>query len=201
MKHARRIAAVIALSALASVASATPVMGTSGPPSGYPGSTGLTFLGAFGAGTYQFTATGIVDIAGDGKFRLDPDGKPPTGMPVTESGYNYFNPNGADNDMSTFGPAGAGVNLGSLIGTFTTTPSGSASYFAIGSSRTITLAGAQTIYGLINDTFYGNNTGSFDVTITQVVPNNAVSEPSQGALVLVSLGALGVVSRKRLRAG
>ena len=195
MKHVRRSAALFGLLAFAGVVSAAPVLGTSGP-AGFFGSTGLTFLGAFAAGTYQFTDTGVVDIAGDGRFRLTPDGRPET--TVTEPGYAYFNPNGADNDFGTRGPAGAGVNLGALIGTFSATPSGAASFFLLGSSRTLTLASAQNIFALVNDTYYANNTGSFDVTFVRLTPT-VVPEPSQAALVLLSLGALGVVGRKRSR--
>lgn len=186
MKHLRHGIAALALLAVAGAASAVTVVGSSMTP---------TLIGAFGPGTYQFTGTGIVDIAGHGTFPVDPNGKPaPT---VTEPGYGYFNPNGSDTDVpagGTHGPAGIGVNIGALVGTFTPTPTMPSDYFLLGTSKTITFGAPTTVYATLNDTYYLNNTGSFNVTVS------AVPEPAQAALLLAGLGVIGMVGRRRTRA-
>ena len=182
MTHIRSGVAAFALFAIAGAASAVTVPGGSATP---------TFIANLAAGTYQLVGTGIVDIAGDGLFRLRPDGKPET--MVAEPTYGYFNPNGADNDHGTFGPAGMGTNLGSLVGTYTATPTMTSDFFKIGNSTTLTLGTGKTLYALVNDNYFPNNTGAFDVTVS------AVPEPAQAALLLAGLGVVGMVGRRRTR--
>ena len=62
-------------------------------PSGMDTTGILTDLGSFAAGTYSLTASGIVDLIGDGSFRMRPDGLPET--IVSNPGYPYFNPSGS----------------------------------------------------------------------------------------------------------
>ena len=186
MKHIRNGVAALALLAVAGscIASVVTVPG---------GITTPTFIGNFTAGTYQLTATGIVDLAADGTFRLMANGKPET--VVTAVPYAYFNPNGSDRDVldnNHNGPAGPGVNIGALVGTFTATPTVPSDYFLIGNARTLTFGG--NLYGFVNDNYTPNTNGSFNLTVSA-----AVSEPSQIALLLTSFGALGLVSRRRSR--
>ena len=187
MTHIRNGVAALALFAVVGTAIASAV--TAVIPGG---TTAPTFIANFAAGTYQLTATGIVDLASDGTFRLTPDGKPET--VVTAVPYAYFNPNGSDTDVldaNHHGPAGAGVNIGALVGTFIPNPTMASDFFLIGTSTTITFSGA--LYGFVNDNYTPNTNGSFNLTI------NAVPEPSQTALLLTSFGALGLVSRRRSR--
>lgn len=157
-------------------------------------------LGTFGAGTYEITATGIVSLAGPvgvgPNFDLDPDGIPISG--VTFPGYAYFNPGGADFDAfsgGANGPAGPGVNLGALIGSLTATPMSAADWFLIGSSHQITLNSTATIYAAVNDTFYPNNTGSFEVTVASVV--QPVPLPTALPLLAGGMGLMGFLGWRR----
>jgi len=186
MKHLRSLVAAITLSAFSLGAFATSVS---------PGGSGvngvLTDLGSFSAGTYNITATGIVDLVGNGSFRMRPDGLPETS--VTAPGYGYFNPNGSDHadGATNYGAAGAGVLIGALIGTFTDTPATPADWFLIGYSKQVTLLSAGHIYASVNDTFHNNNTGHFDVNVT------AVPEPETYAMLLAGLGLMGAVARRK----
>jgi hypothetical protein len=185
MKLTRSIVAAVTLSAFSMGAFATSVS-----PAG-SGATGvLTDLGSFAAGTYNITATGIVDLVGNGSFRMRPNGLPETS--VTAGGYSYFNPNGSDHadGATNYGAAGAGVLIGALIGTFTDTPT-TADWFLIGYSKQVTLGIAGHIYASVNDTFHNNNTGHFDVTVT------AVPEPETYAMLLAGLGLMGAVARRK----
>ena len=184
MKHIRSGVTALALLAIAGAASALTVV--------VPGGTTTpTFIGTFAAGTYQITGTGVVDLTSDGTFRLLPDGKPQT--LVTAVPYGYFNPNGSDFDVldNKNGPAGAGVNIGALVGTFTATPTMPSDFFLIGNSKTLTFAGP--LYGFVNDNYTPNTNGSFNLTIS------AVPEPAQAALLLAGLGVVGMVGRRRSR--
>jgi len=184
MKHLRSLVAAITLSAFSLGAFATSVT---------PGGNGingiLTDLGSFSAGTYNITATGIVDLVGDGSFRMRPDGLPETS--VTTSNYGYFNPNGSFLADGNPGAAGAGVLIGALIGTFTDTPATPADWFLIGYSKQVTLLSAGHIWASVNDTFHNNNTGHFDVNVT------AVPEPETYAMLLAGLGLMGAVARRK----
>ena len=190
MKHIRHAAAAVALFAFVGVASAVTVSSTLTTP---------TDLGFFAAGTYQLTGTGVIDLVGSGgTFPINPDGLP--APIVTEPGYslptdpNNFNPNGRfEVNAITFGPAGSNAKIGALAGTLTATPTSSADFFLIGTSKTLTLASPGNIYALVNDVFYPNNVGSFEVTVS------AVPEPAQAALLLAGLGVVGVVGRRRSR--
>lgn len=176
------VAAAVSL-ALAGAASAVTVSASSSTP---------VDLGTFAAGVYQLTATGVVDLVGDGTFRILPDGVPETS--VTTPNYAYFNPSGSFTADGNFGPAGANAKIGALAGTLSAAPTGPADFFLIGNSTQITLAASSHIYALVNDTFAANNTGAFDVTVS------AVPEPSQLALLLAGVGIVFTVGRRRGRA-
>ena len=87
-------------------------------------------------------------------------------MPVSSPGYGYCNPNGYDFDVfsSDYGNAGTGIYLGALAGSLTATPD-VGDWFLIGYSKTITLASPGQIYAAVNDAFYPNNQGSFEVMV------------------------------------
>ncbi len=154
----------------------------------------LTDLGLFSAGSYQISASGIVSLAGtagDGAFDVGPDGVPVT--PVLFPGYGYFNPNGATLDAlsgNATGPGGSAFNLGALIGSFVTAPNTS-DYFLIGNGSNVSLSSAGHIYALVNDTFYSNNNGSFNVTVA------AVPEPATWLMMIAGFGLVGAGMRRR----
>lgn len=180
----------LVISALALVCAQASFASTVSP--GGSGSTGiLTDLGSFAAGTYQITATGIVDLVGNGSFRMTPDGLPET--TVTSPNYPYFNPSGSYLADGNYGAAGTNALIGALIGTLTSTPSSASDWFLIGSSKLLTLVTAGHIYASVNDTYHNNNTGAFNVSVT------AVPEPGTYALLLAGLGLMGTITLRRRR--
>ena len=150
----------------------------------------LTSLGSFGAGSYLITATGLVDLVGpvSSGFTIRPDGIPDS--PVTTPGYGYFNPSGSDIADGNYGAPGPGFKIGSLVGTLTATP-GTGDWFTIGYAKAIVLTGPTTIYALVNDTFYPNDYGAFDVSVA------AVPEPASWALLIAGFGLSGAALRRR----
>ncbi|MBL8489165.1 MAG: PEP-CTERM sorting domain-containing protein [Rhodocyclaceae bacterium] len=150
---------------------------------------GLYDLGSFAAGTYDITATGIVDLTGDGRFRMRPDGVPETA--VTAPGYAYFNPSGSYLADGGYGPGGINVKIGALMGTLTAAPAGPGDWFQIGYGTTLTLGAAGHIYAAVNDTYYPNDTGAFRVEVTPV------PEPGEYAMLLAGLGVIGAIRRRR----
>lgn len=179
MKHNQLIAAC-ALALMSSVAAAGVSVSASAT---------LVDLGSFAAGVYNISATGTVDLVGNGTFAMNPDGTPVT--TVTAPNYNYFNPDGSFNADGNYGPAGANAKIGALIGTFSATPLTTTDWFLIGYAKQVTLASAGHIYARVNDTYPPNNTGAFDVTVT------AVPEPENYALMLAGLGLVGITALRR----
>jgi hypothetical protein len=170
-------------------AAVSPATFATGVSAGGSGTVGLlTDLGAFSAGTYTLTASGIVDLIGDGSFRMRPDGLPET--VVTSPSYGYFNPNGSFTADGSFGAAGSNAKIGALIGTLSAAPASPADWFLIGYSANVTLAAAGHIYASVNDTYHDNNTGFFEVNVT------AVPEPETYAMLLAGLGLLGFAARR-----
>lgn len=187
-----RIPLLIACAALTLNAHAIPIAGNTAP--GAPVS-----LGFLTAGDYDITATGIVSLAGPvggtPNFDLDPDGIPVTG--VTFPTYLYFNPTGSDTADGFPGQAGAGINVGALVGTFNASPTLASDWFLLGSSTTLSLLTDQTLYAAVNDTFAPNNEGAFDVTITRLQqPPTPTPAPATLALMGVCLAGLGWKRRK-----
>lgn len=152
-----------------------------------------TLLYSFQPGTYRYSVAGTVSLAGPAGsgFDVDAAGRPVT--PVTYAGYGYFNESGADNDFGNLGPAGKNRNLGSLVGSYG--PAGNGEYFSLGTGGTLTFTKATDLYGLVNDTYYSNNSGVFAFTAAPV------PEPGEWAMMLAGLGVVGgVVARRRRQA-
>ena len=155
-------------------------------------SSSLVDLGTFSAGQYSITATGVVDLVGNGSFLMNPDGTP--NVPVTDPDYSYFNPIGSYTAGGAYGPAGTNAKIGALIGTFSSAPATASDWFLIGTGTIVTLASTGNIYARVNDTYPINNTGAFSVSVT------AVPEPETYVMLLVGLGLMGGIARHRSKA-
>ena len=66
---------------------------------------------------------------------------------------------------------------------------------SIGMGITITLAAGSEISALVNDTFYSNNNGSFDVAVA------AVPEASPWAILLLGFAGVGFMAYRRKQNG
>jgi ribose/xylose/arabinose/galactoside ABC-type transport system permease subunit len=163
---------------------------------------GTTDLGDFAAGNYNISATGLASLVNvPGQFDIRPDGIPDT--PVTFPGYGYFNPAGTDIADGFYGPGGVGIKIGALMGSFVAVaPLGNfhaplATYFFIGNSLNLTHTGGH-IYAQVNDTFYSNDLGGFDVTVTRLADSApGVPEPGTWALMLTGFLGAGTALRRR----
>lgn len=148
------------------------------------------FVGSFSPGDYLLRASGTISLAGPlgSGFDVNANGAPQPGF-TADPAYAVFLPNGYDRDPTNnqLGIAGAGFNLGSLVGTFA--PDGSSGYFLIGTSSTRALNG--NLYALVNDTFAANNAGSFSLSVA------AVPEPATWAMMLLGFGAAGFLLRRK----
>lgn len=187
----RRLALALACAAVIPCAQAAPV--SSGA--------GLTDLGLFAAGSYMLTGSGTVDICGGGSALIRPDGTPAatvTCPPIAA----LFNPNGSYTADGQYGRAGTHARIGALIGTLNPlawggtdpTPAQADDWFLIGDVLTLTLASAGHIYAAVNDTFYPDNSGAFDVRVEAAT---GLPEPASVALVAAALGGLGAAGRRR----
>lgn len=170
----------------------------------FAANSGTTDLGVFAAGTYNISATGLVSLSGavgSGGFDIRPDGVPDT--PVTAAGYGYFNPSGSDQADGIYGVGGPGIKIGALMGAFApVAPQGDNApwlpgYFFIGYGADIVHAGGH-IYAQVNDTFYSNDQGAFDVTV-RPLQTGGVPEPQTWALLLLGFYGLGSALRLRPR--
>lgn len=149
-------------------------------------------IGTFGPGTYRVTTTGIVSLTGTTGFDVDANGIPQPGSVDAGQYPGYaavFNPNGSYTADGSYGPAGSGVKIGALAGTFTA--DGSSGYFNLGTLAFLNFAGPTVLYGYVNDTFNDNNTGAFAVTVT------SVPEPASWGLMILGFGVAGYVMRRR----
>lgn len=190
MKHviAAALAAAVALPGVASAG--TLILASN---------SGTTDLGVFAAGTYNISATGLVSLSGPvgSGFDIRPDGVP--NSPVTAGGYGYFNPGGSDMADGIFGLGGPSIKLGGLMGSFAAVaPQGNNApwlpgYFFIGYSANVVHTGGH-LYAQVNDTFYSNNQGAFDVTVRQVV-TGGVPEPATWAMMMLGFFTAGTVLR------
>lgn len=157
---------------------------------------GTTDLGEFSAGTYVITATGVAYLTPGDDFGIGPDGVPVA--PVTSPGYPYFNPNGSVIADGRYGAGGSGIRIGGLMGSFIPVaplgdnPTPLSNYFAMGYSTTVTHGGGH-IYAQVNDTYYSNDHGGFEVSVAQA----GVPEPAAWALMIAGFGAAGSMLRRR----
>lgn len=147
-------------------------------------------LGEFSAGTYLITGSGTVDLVPDSSFTINPDGTP-TSVGTT-GGYGYFNPGVSFSADSSFGPAGTNAKIGELIDTLSAPPTNADDWFLIGYSKQLTLFSSQHIFAAVNDTYYVNDHGALEVSVS------AVPEPKSYVLMLAGLGLMSLVARRKL---
>lgn len=156
---------------------------------------GLHDLGSFTPGSYVITGSGVVGLTGAGDFLMNPDGTPVT--TVTSPGYSYFNPSGSFQADGNFGPGGANVKIGALMGTLTSNPTSPSDWFQIGFSYLLVLGSTSHIYLAVNDTFYPNDVGSYTAEIRAV----STSVPDTGSatlgLMAATLFLFGIAARSR----
>lgn len=165
----------------------------------YADSSGTTDLGLFAAGTYSVTGSGTIDLVGPvgSGFDLDANGVPAS--LITDPNYSYFNPNGSYVADGNNGPGGPLIKFGALMGSFVAIgPLGNFAafqpdFFNLGTSSTLVLSNAAHLYAQVNDTYYTNNRGAFDVSVNAL----AAPEPSAWTLMLIGFGGLGVALRTR----
>lgn len=168
-----------------------------------------TALGSITAGqAYTVTATGAADLLsgynGGLGIPFTANGIPTYAIPGT---YAPFSPNGLDYDpsqnTSAHGIGGAGVLYGSLLGTFTASPSGPADYFVLGSNFSFTAGSNGTLYGVVNDcpNCYSDNVAQSGFTATLALatglPVGGVPEPGTWAMMVLGFGTIGFVLRLR----
>lgn len=185
MKRSKaRLVSALAAAWFAGVASATSVS-----PSGEGARPVLTDLGSFAAGVYRVEATGEVDLMGVG-MAMRPDGTPVQIITMWPQ-YANFNPSGAYTADGVFGVAESNAKIGALIGTLNPSPSRADDWFLIGASTVVTLNAAGHVYAAVNDTYYNNNVGAFQVTVSAV--------PESGALAMFGTGLLAMAYRRKPR--
>jgi hypothetical protein len=187
-----RIALALVGAALLPAAQASPV----------PSGGGLIDLGLFAAGSYTLAGSGVIDVCGGGSAVMRPDGLPDTVVTCGPLAAT-FNPNGSYTADGMFGRAGLNAKIGALIGTLNAsaytgtdpTAGQAGDWFLIGTFATLTLASAGHIYASVNDTFFPDNSGFFDVAIQPT--GSDIPEPTSLALVIAAMGGLGVAGRRR----
>ena len=117
-----------------------------------------------------------------------PDGIPD--VAVTDGRYLYSSPGGKDLADGRHGHAGAGFNIGSLVGSFIANPC-AGDYFRIGFGTVVTLAAPGSLFAVVNNIFHPNNGSALEVNVA------AVPEPETWALMLGGFGLVGVMLRRR----
>lgn len=157
-----------------------------------------TDMGAFGPGAYTIAASGTISLAGavggNPNFDVSAAGIPVGVAGVTYPGYEYFNPDGSSQDnqnVSPYGPGGSTINLGALMGKIVN-PNSPGAWFLVGQGTSFVLTELSSIFLLVNDTYYQNNSGAFGVSISQV--------PLPAAVWLFGSALFGLVAVARRRA-
>lgn len=110
---------------------------------------------------------------------------------MTTPGIGYFNSSGSYTADGNFGPGGNVAKIGALMGTLLAASASPADYFLIGYGGTITLLGPTTLYAQVNETFYPNNGGAFQVDVA------ALPEPAAWTLLIGGFAIAGVALRVR----
>ena len=156
-----------------------------------------TLVGSVVSGqTYTVTASGVADLyVGFNGLGLTftADGKPTYAFAAP---YASFYPNGLDYDPSVgpsnHGLGGAGRLMGQLLGSFTAAPSSPADYFVIGLGTTFTATSSGSLYALVNDTYYNDNSATGYSVLLSAVP-----EPAAYGLMAAGLGLMSLAVRRR----
>lgn len=156
-----------------------------------------TLVGSVVSGqTYTVTASGVADLyVGFNGLGLTftADGKPTYAFAAP---YASFYPNGLDYDPSVgpsnHGLGGAGRLMGQLLGSFTAAPSSPADYFVIGLGTTFTATSSGSLYALVNDTYYNDNSATGYSVLLSAVP-----EPGAYGLMAAGLGLMSLAVRRR----
>ena len=147
-------------------------------------------LGVVAGGLLRITATGSVS-AGQGFSLVDPDGVPlnPSQPTVYAGVINDATGDSGTVFPSRYTPADWGTNLMALMGTFADNAGVIvATPFEVGSSRDVVVPeGATRLQLGINDDVFGDNGGSFDVTVAVVPEPSALGMVAVGTLVLAGL--------------
>ena len=188
------LAAAMCVSLISSNASAQTVNPTT--------SAGQLIGAVVGGTSYTVTVTGNVYLCSTcnngGPLVFNPDGKT-TGA---QGSYAAFNSTPLDHDPSVgpmaYGPYGAGINFGELYGSFFSHPDAS-QIFAIGYGTTFTPTASGYLYGVINDSAYGDNPNAPVYTVALVPTVASVPEPAAWGMMIFGMGAIGIAMRRRVR--
>ena len=140
---------------------------------------------------YRLTASGIADLCTHcvaTPLTFTSDGLPTYAYSSPFLGY----PRDTD-PYGHYGPGGKGRYIGLLLGTFLAAPTKPSDFFAIGLGTTFTSTSNQTLYALINDTYYADNGAGTGYSLTVA----AVPESATWALLIAGFGMTGVAARRR----
>ena len=160
-------------------------------------------IGTVAAGTsYTVSATGTIALCGScnagSALLFNPDGTVATFAQAPYSAFNSgpkdYDPAGGTTDYGAYGP---GINFGELYGSFSATPT-AGGLFVIGYGTTFTASASGILYGVINDSAYGDNpaTPQFNVTLSPAA-TGAVPEPASWAMMVGGFGLVGAAMRRR----
>jgi len=149
-----------------------------------------TYLGSFGAGAYQSTASGLVDLVGDTDFQqfpIKPDGVRGLGG-VTYPNYSHSRQSqwGHD-DNGNYGPGGTAIKLGALMGKVNY-----GAWFLIVQKAKVVFSSRGNLSAQVNSTYYANNAGPFGATVSYVPDTGSIAAFFGAGVVVLA------VARRRL---
>ena len=83
------------------------------------------------------------------------------------------------------------------MGTYTSDPTQPSDYFSIGLGTTITPAIGETLYAIINDSYYPDNSASYSATLAPI--SSSTPLPATLPLFAGGLGVFGLFYRRKKR--